>query len=84
MIIVLLMERFLSTLIVDCFACGGSLTWVTVGIDCVLLDVWIPISCVEKFTWELDKIAAMRTMIVIQAIITNVLIAINIIINWIN
>jgi len=32
---------------------------------------------------EADKIAAMRTLIVIQAIITNVLIAINIIINWI-
>jgi hypothetical protein len=32
---------------------------------------------------EADKIAAMRTVIIIQAIITNVLIAINIIINWI-
>jgi len=32
---------------------------------------------------EADKIATMRTLIVIQAIITNVLIAINIIINWI-
>ena len=31
---------------------------------------------------EADKIAMWRTMIVIQAIITNVLIAINIIINW--
>lgn len=32
---------------------------------------------------EADKIALWRTMIVIQAIITNVLIAINIVINWI-
>ena len=31
---------------------------------------------------EADRIAGLRTMIVIQAIITNVLIAINIIINW--
>jgi hypothetical protein len=33
---------------------------------------------------EADKIAMWRTMIVIQAIITNILIAVNIIINWIN
>ena len=31
---------------------------------------------------EADRIAGLRTMIVIQAIIPNVLIAINIIINW--
>ena len=31
---------------------------------------------------EADRIAVLRTMIVIQAIITNMLIAINIIINW--
>ena len=47
------MERFLSTLIGGSFSCGGNLSWVTIGIDCVLLDVLIPISCVEKFTWEL-------------------------------
>ena len=29
-----------------------------------------------------DKVAFIRTMIILQAIITNVLIAINIIINW--
>jgi len=33
---------------------------------------------------EADKIAMWRTMIVIQAIITNILIAVNIIINWAN
>lgn len=29
-----------------------------------------------------DKVAFIRTMIILQAIVTNVLIAINIIINW--
>ena len=33
---------------------------------------------------EADKIALWRTMIIAQAIITNILISINIIINWIN
>lgn len=31
---------------------------------------------------EADKIAWIRTLIVLQAIVTNILIAINIIINW--
>lgn len=31
---------------------------------------------------EADKVAFIRTMIIIQAVVTNVLIAINIIINW--
>ena len=31
---------------------------------------------------EADRIASLRTMIIIQAVITNILISINIIINW--
>ena len=31
---------------------------------------------------EADRIARLRTMIILQAIITNILISINIIINW--
>ena len=31
---------------------------------------------------EVDRIASLRTMIILQAIITNILISINIIINW--
>ena len=33
-------------------------------------------------TKEADRIATLRTLIIVQAVVTNVLISINIIINW--